>query len=532
VIKKIKTFWLGFIGSLVLLSACYKDQGNYTYNDVNTISVKLDSSAYNVLIGQSLKIKPVLQLSMDSIAGSYDTSRYEYKWMIRDTTNAGGKDLVIATTRDLDISITGKEAFSGPMSGYKLYYYVKDKRTGLQWLATAKLSVITSVYEGWLALCEVNGSSRLDMAICTKGSYDNKLFPDVLGMVGSGLDMSGKPVGVTYCTRPSALTGTVANAIYITTSNGTNRIEPNYFSWAPNMNLRYDFISNIAENFAADVIVGTGGPVNYLHTPDGNLYSYASTFPQIRWGPQVNLVSGEPEAFKCSPFIATDPTLLASTAGAILFDVTKKRFMSYWPSTTSNPLYCRPLPTLAGAALDYKNVGMDLAYMEEVNYNSGEVFAVLKNPTTGKYYLARIAFGRVSNPTYALNYYAQITGTDIDKAEFFAVNPDYGYLFYSVGSKVYEYDMGLKKSFLMQDYGNKKITILKFNRFHTNNYTTPAAGYQKLNNKLIVATYDPAQPNTSGTVDLWTVPVLNAALQSFRSIPGFGKIQSLTYRER
>jgi hypothetical protein len=84
----------------------------------------------------------------------------------------------------------------------------------------------------------------------------------------------------------------------------------------------------------------------------------------------------------------------------------------------------------------------------------------------------------------------------------------------------------------MQDYGNKKITILKFHAFQSNNYNTPATGYQKLRNKLIVATYDPAQPNTSGIVDLWTVPVLNAALQSFGSISGFGKIQSLTYRER
>jgi len=92
--------------------------------------------------------------------------------------------------------------------------------------------------------------------------------------------------------------------------------------------------------------------------------------------------------------------------------------------------------------------------------------------------------------------------------------------------------MGLKKSFLMQDYGNKKITILRFHTFQSNNYNTPAAGYEKLRNKLIVATYDPALPNTSGILDLWGVPVLNAPLESYSSISGFGKIQSLTYRER
>ena len=535
-IKKINTYWLGFIGSLVVLSACYKDTGNYLYNDVNTISIKLDSTAYNIVMGQTLKIKPVLQLSMDSVAGSYDTTRYGYKWMIRDTTGGGSKEIVIATTRDLDIPITLKEAISGPMSGYKLYYYAKDKRTGLQSLATAKLSVTTNVFEGWLALCDVNGSSRLDMAMCSKGNYLNNLVPNVLGMVGSGLDMSGSPVGVTYCTKPSMLTSYSFNGIYITTSKGTNRIDPNYFLWTPNMNLRYDFTSDIPDNFAADVIVGTGGPVNYLHTPDGNLYSYNSAFPQVKWGPQVNLVQGEPDAFKCSPFIATDATSLnAGIGGALLFDVTQKRFLSYLPAYgyNPNPLFSKPLPAFTGAALNYQNVGMDLVYMVEVGvYNGGEAFAVLKNATTSNHYLARIAFGRSSSPTYALNHYSQITGTDIDKAERFAVNPDFGYLFYSVGSKVYEYDMGLKKSFLMQDYGNKKITVLKFHNFHSNNYNTPAAGYQKLNNKLIVATYDPALPNSSGSLDLWSVPVLNAPLVSFGSISGFGKIQSLTYRER
>jgi hypothetical protein len=207
-----------FIAALVMLSACYKDIGNYTYNDVNTIGITLDSSAYNIVMGQSLKIKPVLKLSMDSEAGSYDTTKYAYTWMIRDTT--ASKDMVIATTRDLDMPITAKEAISGPMSGYKLYYYAKDKRTGLQWLATTKLSITTNVFEGWLALCEVNGGSRLDMALCTKGSYNNKFYQDVLGMVGAGLDLSGKPVGVTYCTRPSSLTTYNFNGIYITTSKG------------------------------------------------------------------------------------------------------------------------------------------------------------------------------------------------------------------------------------------------------------------------------------------------------------------------
>jgi hypothetical protein len=234
--------------------------------------------------------------------------------------------------------------------------------------------------------------------------------------------------------------------------------------------------------------------------------------------------------------MGTSGELNAGIGGALLFDVTKKRFLSNlagFGGYSLNPLYSKPLPTLAGAPLNYQNVGMDLAYMEQVFFNNtAEAWAILKNPTAGTFYLARIAFGRAGTPTFALNYYAQITATDFDKAEQFAVNPDYGYLMYSVGSKVYEYDLGLKKSFLMKDYGGKKITVLKFHHFQSNNYITPVTGYQKLSNKLIVATYDPAAPNTSGIVDLWNVPVLNAALTTYGSISGFAKIQSLTYRER
>ncbi len=73
----------------------------------------------------------------------------------------------------------------------------------------------------------------------------------------------------------------------------------------------------------------------------------------------------------------------ATVGGAMLFDVTKKRFLSYLPANSGynpNPLYAKPLPVFGSNPINYQNVGMDLAFMKHIgNYNGGESFAVLKN---------------------------------------------------------------------------------------------------------------------------------------------------------
>ncbi|MES2005905.1 MAG: PKD-like family lipoprotein [Bacteroidota bacterium] len=511
---KIKAHWIIGILLAVFASGCYKDLGNYSYHDINTIAVKLDSS-YIAVYGQRFTIQPGIQMTMDMAANIDDTSKYSFEWYIIDPTYipVPNAKFLLSTKRILDTVLSLK-----PGSNYPLTFKITDKKTNVKWTGNSLLTVTTSIFEGWLALCDVNGKSRLDMASWDNTSY--KLIPSVLDSVASGLSMNGKPINATYCTQTGALGTALANAIYISTSEGTNRIDPETFKWSSNMNIQYDILAPVSSGFVADMIHPTAGQINYLHSADSNLYSYYKPL-QINWGATINVVTGETNPFKAAPFIAAPSG--AVPYGSIIFDVTNKRFVRHMSSAIS----CSLMPTTGMTLFNYSNIGMDLVYMAYSIYNGGEVNAVFKNSSTNKFYLAKFTLAATITQTY----YAEITGTNIANAELFAVNPDYGYLFYNVGGKVYEYDLGLKKSFLMLDKGASAITVMKFHPFQKNTYQLGPK--QVLYNKLVVGSYDPAKPSeTAGLLDLYTVPGINGNLNAYLSIPGFGKIKSLTYRER
>ena len=497
---------------LTILGACYKDKGNYSYHPINTITVKLDSN-YIATYGEKLSIKPVLTLTMDDQANTYDTTKYSYEWSTLDQTALyANQKKILARTRDLDASIV-----LAPGSNYTLYYRITDKKTGVMADGTARLSVVTSIYEGWLALCEVNGQSRLDMASYSLGAY--KIIPDVLTYTSSDLPRTAKPVSVTYLPQAPLTTTTLAKGIYISTQDGSNRIDPETFKWDLTMNIQTDMLAKVPANFTADVFAPGGSDINYMHSTAGNLYYYYRIY-QTYFSSIMNIVTGETDPFPAAPFIATSPNS-ASIIGAVLYDTKGKRFVRHIAGSTT----CSPMPT-SMPLFDYKT-GMDLAYMEWTPYNGGEVMAVLHNVEAGKWYLAKFTLAAAINQTY----FAEIAATDFDNAENFAVSPDFGYLFYNVGGKVYEYDLGLKQSILMINQ-TKPITRLKFQHFYSGAYTAGSSGKQVLYNKLIVASYDGTNTATSGTLDFYNVPQVNGQLTLFQSLTGFGKVKDLTYRER
>jgi hypothetical protein len=118
--------------------------------------------------------------------------------------------------------------------------------------------------------------------------------------------------------------------------------------------------------------------------------------------------------------------------------------------------------------------------------------------------------------------------TDLHLAEHFAVSPEYGYIFYNVGTKIYQYDISLKQTKLMMDTYPQQISMMRFRTFFT---VKPA--YTQLATKLVVATYDPTGPEGSnGVFSLYTVPPVNQDLVLFERYTGLGKIVDMEYLER
>lgn len=500
--KPIKSFFLLlFLTSLI---ACKKDLGNYTYHEINDVNISGIDPVYNVLLGEKFNIKPILNFSLDN---NFDENNYTYDWVALKTDGVLPLEVRknLATTRNLEIPITIP---SGP---YTAYYRITDKRTGVMYQATFKLNVQTSIYEGWLVLSDVNNTARLDMVSNINNAFVN--YTDVLDKVGSELKLTGKPIDVhCYAYMPTFY------GIYISTDKSTDKIEPETFKWLNTYNLKYEVLGNTPSDFHADGFSKVTGGNNYMYAAN-YVYYYYSDY-QIRYSTPINLVKGELLPFKASPFMAST-TAANLDALALLFDIEKKRFVRHINNEGTSTL----MPT--GTLFDYNNVGKDLVYMEGTTYNGSDAFAVLKDPLTQKSYLARIGLKN----GFIQNYYGEITGTDIDKAEKFAVSPEFGYLFYNVGSKVYEYDMVLKTSKLMLDKGADKISLLKFHKFDRSGATRPY--YQTRIKNLMIGSYNPSLPaDKNGTLELYTVPPVNGNIVLAESFTGFGKIVSVSYRER
>ncbi|MRX68362.1 PKD-like family protein [Flavobacterium resistens] len=487
---------------LVLLNwSCANDEGNYDYNAINELNVTGIQEEYTVYNGDPFVIKPNLNPTLDD--GS-TKDRYEYEWVaVNPSKLASESRTTIATTKDYN------DVLKLPPAKYTVYYFIKDKITGVRWQQKPfTLNVVSSIYEGWMIIGNVDGKARLDMVSIIPGSTNIRIINDVLDFSGSALKLEGKAVDVD-CFTSALPTTSPTYGVYVTASeSGTARLDPDSFGWVPTQNIAYETIGGaLPNNFGVDFMkaVGLGGE-NFLYS-DGNIYYYNKA-QQIRYGLPQNKVETEAKNFYAAPFIAE--SVVSSPYNPVFFDRDLRRFLRFNTLKGS----CSAMPPLVGSStvLDWNKTNSDLVYMTSSDYNQGESFAVLKNLTTGKYQLLRFS------PALLQTYFKEILNApDFDKATKFAVSPDTGYLFYTVGNKVYEYDSGTQSAKLMLDKGNEEITYLGFSK----------RGKKEIVNKLLVGSY-----STTGKLELYTVPPVNGNLILENSYSNLCKIVDVTYRVR
>lgn len=491
--------------TIALLGSCKKDLGNYSYKELNQVSNFADfPNEISAVFGKTLTFKPDLKFTQD--AGS-DESKYSYEWSYIGPNGLGGSRVfTLANTRNLDLKVN---LVAG---SYPAYYGVTDKATGVKYTKSFTLKVTNEINEGWILMNDVNGKARVDMlSLNASGNFD--LIIDLLATTGSELKLEGKPV-MTYTYNTGLLIGPdkISYGLYFGTDKFTTKVEPNTFKWTNTMGLTYEMFGAVPTGFYADLIKQAGGNASYMIGAE-NAYYYERV-QNIFYSAPINYIATEQKEFKVAPFIASS---ISSLSLATFYDKTNQRFIKYANgSATSTTI---PDPPAASKKFSF-STGMDLAYMQWVPFNGGEVFAILKGSGTTRY------LARYNPANNAQSYYDVVSGTDFGIAEFYAVSPNLGYIFYAVGGKVYEYDMALKASKLMLDLGTKKVSYLAFHEFrNATKYPT--------NNNLMVGSYDPALPaGTEGSLNTYVVPPVNGDLVLDKSFSGFGRIKSLTYRER
>jgi hypothetical protein len=493
--------------AVLLFAACRKDLGNYNYHDINEASITGIDSSYIVLRGLPLKITPQLNFTQDQ---SGDTTKYAYQWFAMDPLSAPAIRYDLATTRNLDwrVSLPSLDL------NYKVYYIVTEKSTGMQWRRIFDLKVTTNIADGWLVLNQTSSGPRLDYFNYLKDSGTFQYYKDILAAQGS-IKLSGNAKNVYFYQRRDGFTGKFMRAVVVSTDEYTKIFNTQNNVFTDYVDMSKATAAYFPPPFYAEKVAAIGSMyMSYMLDNRGNV-SYESPIQGITWGSAVNrTITGE--KISISRHLAESYRNVYNYI--LMYDTVKKRFVQHQNMDVSSSV-----PATDSKLFDPGNVNMDLMYMASTPAISGRTYAVLKD-NAGKVWLAII---KASGEMFVEQDFFEIKSTDIASAGMFAIDPTEGYLMYSVGSKVYRFNPFDKTYKEVLDYGDRKITVLKYQKMV---YLYTSQRYMEYASKLIVGSYKEGD-ETSGKVDFYTVPNLNGDLTLWNSFGGLSKVVDVSYRE-
>lgn len=497
--KKLYVFFAAAIALSGMFQACKKSEDS-SLKPVDEVSIAGIEDKYNLLSTDTLKLNPVLNSQQHN---SLDEQNYDFYLInMGSTAITMGKSDTLSRKKNVSVIL-------GLKTGqYRMVYKIVDKKTGIFYRKQFLVNMSSKLSSGFLLMSEVNGTARLDMLY--KSGTGFGLLNDVLAKTGSALQLKGKPYFVGRLQDPF---GAEPNKFFLGTSEGTNRVASETFAYNPSMNIVFEFkgaTPSPATFKPSGFYEGTSYSA-FIYT-DHNVYS-SSLFSGFS-NAVNNAGSGNvifPASVQVAPWMDS-----GYGSEAILFDEQSQTFYNY----VDGSLGVTPLP--AGTLFDF-HIQKKLVYMEYTPYNSGEIFAVLKDNNQDVYRFARFAASYKNIALGAQSSYQIMSVPGIGQANLFAVSPALGYLFYAVEGKLYEYDFGTNQAKLMKDYGSRKISMIKFNR--SVNVWQKDAFYDQ----LMVATYDEGNTSVSGQIDFFKPAAVQGGLEQLSSYSGMGKVVSALY---
>jgi hypothetical protein len=491
--------------------SCKKDLGNYDYRELDTIGIASIEKGYTGFTGKPFAIIPTFNTSFKK---AIDSTNFRFEWFVHNwaATINSEKKIPLATTRSLDIKL--------PLGAgsYVIYYRVFDKYTGEMWQTTCNLNVTSEIADGWLVLNEIDGGSRLDMLNYKSATQQFDRYTDLPGST-SDLKLEGKPIQVYYTPNKDIFNNNNYNRVYVSTDRATISINNQSRAWTDYRNFKMEVMRPTDDSYHAKQIVSMGSstPLTYIIDSD-NVLMFENKQQVMLYGAPINrLNTGSP--IKIAPYVACFDA--NRDAFAAFYDVDARRFLIHMGT---NKVALVPKSTNA-SIVNPADMGMDLLYLDCALTATKQFYALLKDPASQNLKLYRFV---PSNANFSPLAYDNVASVNqIDRADAYAIDPTYGYLIYSVGSKIYQYDPFNKVHSQLLDLPGRKISLLKYQRFIQNK---TSARYKDYASKLMVCTYDDSQPNTSGKMEFYKIQ-LSGATTLDSSYDGFGKIVSVTYRE-
>ncbi|QEH41555.1 PKD-like family lipoprotein [Chitinophaga sp. XS-30] len=445
---------------ITLLSACYKDTGNYDYKEINEVRITGMASSYAATFALDvLHIEPQIETTQEMT----DPSRLSYYWILYKGTTAVDT-LGHSPVLDYPVNVSP--------DNYTLFLRIVDNVTGIAWKSGTTLTVGTAYSTGIMLMgTGENGNAEVDM-ITMVG--DTVVVRGILS--GSGLPALQDPVTILH--NGNKDTSSNYGRLWVMTKSGSYYID------------RKTMQGNTSRNFGS--IVVTTDNLNkesltpILYIPQirdragnvGNAYARAimtsdgNIFPTHSW-----LVGGDfytnpvnREQTNFGKLIKTAPFLfyaIGNMNAMMWYDTEGQRFMNY--ATFGTGTFSTVPTDNAADAFPWNQsaTGRTLVYGENTRNTdggatNGNSFAIMKD-NSNQYFIYKF-YASGATPIKRDAYTVNAIATDFDKADFYAFSSRRSVVFYSVGNRLYAYDYnkGFEKLYQFSDLGSDEITMLKF----------------------------------------------------------------------
>lgn len=510
--KRILYISLLFILSNWVLSGCYKDEGNYTYHDINEVFIGekgfVDTTYQVTAFVDTIRIEPELDFKLS------ENTNLVYEWKIISSGVGGNTEIDAGRERNLVYPV------DLPAKDYGLYYKVTDTVNSVEYLRTTSIVVQSIQSAGWLLLGE-NDEGYVQMDMISIG-IDTLILKNILNE--NGLPPLKKPTCLWVIDNYDK------NMTHIGTEDGTYRIDRETFLGGEATHFKYSFYDpSVTDKF---ILQDAQQVRSYqrLMIVDGKAFHVGMLILGEFLGQPANHYKGDYNFFSIGDKIGVNQKNLEQSF--VLYNNTDKRFVRIGGTGNgSTDGYCDSLvDTKNDAGVFAWKTGLDYVTTINSRYIDGYTYTVLKDPSSNKFYLYSYKIVRnmmggasniVKNRKYELN-----NCPDLENARFFGASGTRTYIIYATDSKLYAYDYQANKSKLIVDCGDKKITSLYYD-----------LTLQTNGDFFYVATYDPALPaSTGGTLTKYSV-VNNPNEILIEAIPestwtGLCKIKSIQYKRR
>lgn len=469
-----KLYWFGCVLGLIL-TACFKDEGNYIYHDINEVQISGLPEEMKIYYRNvdTLRAEPVVSGNLDE----GDQSRYYYEWkaVSRSTGAESSSSFILGTEKKLNYFVVL------PDNEYDIYCCVKDTLTRVTWNRSFPIRVTTELNAGWLVLSELQGNCKLDLI--SLSAKQNVVVHDVFQDFP---DLKG-PKALQSCYNMNNAQYNTDPRFYLMSESGCYKLNVSDYTWNEEGNIFYEMMEYPVDYSPTLRAAGYGW--EFIASPRS---AYGVSKPYGVAGPfglPCNHLTNSEEYFDIAEAIGYYPHYYYSNGARVVYDITNRRFLKL----ANNMLSCEEI--VAQETYFPWVTGKDFVYMGNTPYDGGSTYTILKDPVTGKLamYMMRIASGISQRKYVELD-----EAPEIDKATCFAVYPASNWLFYAVENTVYQYD--LNGHFEKIVFADEKITFLKFHIF------TGLSADENIQRQLVVGTIDNTLDELNGHMYFYKVP--------------------------